>query len=320
MLTRLFYYLWFMMRTIILFAVLLLLVQLGHSQQLYHKWFGNATDPALVFLHGGPGYNSASFEVDMAPRLAKLGYQVMVYDQRGCGRSEAVTGEYTYAEAVEDLRLLMAERGVAQAHLLGHSFGGTIAVKFAEKHPEMVASIVLISAPMDFPQCFRSIQENCRAVMTDKNDERGLKSLDALAVMDSTKLEYSGTNFMYAMANGLYAPAELFKEGAKLKKKVAKDPLAPWMKKSSYPPVTGFYEKEHYTTNNHLPLLAELVKTVKVNGIFGEEDGLFTEASRQDLQDVIGGSNMYVLFSASHAVFLDNPYDFVDALTEILRK
>ena len=137
--------------------------------------------------------------------------------------------------------------------------------------------------------------------------------------MDSTKLEYSGTNFMYAMANGLYAPAELFKEGAKLKKKIAKDPLAPWMKKSSFPPVTGFYEQEHYTTGNHLPLLAELVKTVKVNGIFGEEDGLFTEASLENLEQVIGGSNMYVLYGASHAVFLDNPYDFVDALTEILR-
>lgn len=309
-----------MMRPILLFTVLLLLAQLGHTQQLYHKWFGNANDPALVFLHGGPGYNSASFEVDMAPRLAKLGYQVMVYDQRGCGRSEAVTGEYTYAEAVEDLRVLIAARGVKQAHLLGHSFGGTIAVKFAEQHPEMVSSIVLISAPMDFPPCFRSIQENCRDVMTAKDDERGLKSLDALAVMDSTKLEYSGANFMYAISNGLYAPAELFKEGAKLKKKVAKDPLAPWMKKSSYSPVTGFYEKEHYTTNNHMPLLAELVKTIEVNAIFGLEDGLFTEASRLAIQNVVGGSNVYELYGASHAVFLDNPYDFVDALTEILRK
>lgn len=292
----------------------------SYSQQLYHKWFGKASDPALVFIHGGPGYNAASFEIDMAPRLAKLGYQVMVYDQRGCGRSEDLKGEFSYAEAVEDLHTLIAERKVAKAHLLGHSFGGTIAVKFAEKHPDMVASIVLISAPMDFPQCFRAIQENCRQKMEAKNDERGLKSLEALAKMDTTQLEYSGTNFMYAMGNGLYTPDQDMPEGAKVKKKMAKNDLSPWLKKSSFAPVKGFYEKEHYTTNNHTPLLVEISKTVKVNGIFGEDDGLFNKASLQALENVMGGSHFYVLYNASHAVFLDDPIGFVDALMEILRE
>jgi proline iminopeptidase len=309
-----------MTRNLSLFLILMLLGASSYSQQLYHKWYGKASDPALVFIHGGPGYNAASFEIDMAPRLAKLGYQVMVYDQRGCGRSEGLKGEFSYAEAVEDLRALIAERHVAKAHLLGHSFGGTIAVKFAEQHAEMVASIVLISAPMDFPQCFRAIQENCRKKMEAKNDERGLKSLDALAKMDTTRLEYSGTNFMYAMGNGLYTPDKEMAEGAKVKKKLAKSSLAPWLKKSSFAPVTGFFEKENYTTNDHLPALVEIVKTVKVCGIYGQDDGLFNEASLQDLETVIGGNNMYLLYNASHAVFLDDPMGFIDALMEILKE
>jgi proline iminopeptidase len=308
-----------MTRNLTLLLLLMLVSELALSQALYHKWFGpKDAAQTLVFLHGGPGYNSASFEFDMAPRLAKRGYQVLVYDQRGCGRSEAMTGDYTYAEAVEDLRGLLSAQGVQKAFLLGHSFGGTIAVEFAHAHTEMVAGIVLISAPMDFPACFRSIQTNCRIKMEERDDSVGLKSIAAVALMDSTNLQYSGSNFMYAMANGLYTPSESFKEATKIKKKLAKSPLAKWTKKSSFPPVTGFYEKEHYTLNDHTTMLSELVGKLPVAGIFGDEDGLFTPASLEKLENVIGGDHFYVLSLASHAVFLDDPYGFLDALGEYL--
>jgi proline iminopeptidase len=301
----------------ICFSVALVVISATvNAQSLYHKWYG--TDgPALVFIHGGPGYNAASFEMDMAPRLADLGYQVMVYDQRGSCRSESLKGEFTYAEAVEDLRGLLAERGVAKAHLLGHSFGGTIALKFADAHPEMTSSVVLISAPINFPRCFRAIQANCRARYEEKEDPT-VKNIDLLAQMDTTTLSYATTNFMYAMGAGLYTPTESFKSATKLKKKLARHELAPWLKKSSYAPVQGFYDKERYTLGDHRDLLRKVAASTKVAAIIGEDDGLFDQASIDEISGILG--DVYTLSLASHSVFLDDPYGFLDALQEILRE
>ncbi len=307
-----------MIQRIVYALVFLFTASVAHSQGLYHQWFGsNDAEKTLVFLHGGPGYNSANFEFDMAPRLAKNGHQVLVYDQRGCGRSEGFTGEYTFDEAVNDLLGLLKERGVKKAYLLGHSFGGAIAVKFSEAHPEMVSAIVLISAPMDFPACFRSIQANCLVAMDIREDTIGPKSILALAKSDSTTLEYSGANFMYAMINGLYSPSESFKSAEKIKKKFNKSPLGKWAKKSSYAPVKGFFEKEHYTMTNHFPLLEEVSKTIPTYAIFGEDDGLFDEAAITKFREMLD-NDVYTLSLASHAVFLDDPYGFLDALGEIL--
>jgi proline iminopeptidase len=296
---------------------LLLSFQSLQAQDLYHKWFGEAGKPAVVFLHGGPGYNAASFEADMAKRVADYGYQVLVYDQRGSGRSEGLKGEFTYAEAVADLKGLLDAHGTKQAVLLGHSFGGSVALKFAEKHPDMVKSIVLISAPVDFPKCFRSIQNNCWKVFDYKEDP-AVKNIEMLRKMDSTSLEYATTSFGFAMQAGLYSPDEPLKQGTKVRKKVGKSDLAPWMKKSSYEPVKGFYTKEHYTTAVFTPLLKEVAQTIPVYGIFGEDDGLFEYESLQEIQDIIGSDHYYSFSSASHSVFLDDPYGFLDALAEVL--
>lgn len=297
-------------------ALLLLLAAHLPAQTLYHQWYGDPDAPALAFLHGGPGYNSAGFEMDMAPRLAKAGYQVLVYDQRGSGRSEGMQGAFTYAEAVSDLQGLLDARGVQRVHLLGHSFGGTVALRFAHAHPGRVASLVLVSAPMDFPGCFEDIRANLHRVMEAKEDAAGLRSIDALAAMDSTSLEYSGTHFMYAMANGLYLPEGMAKEGEKLQKKLKKHPLAKWTRHSSYAPVKGFWEAEHYTDGNHMAMLAEVAAQTRVNAIVGHYDGLFTPGRVGELEQALGRDHVYELLNASHNVFLDDPMGFVDALME----
>lgn len=300
----------------------ILLATLVHAQEgLYHRWLGpQDAKVTIAYIHGGPGYNCASFEADMAPRLAKIGYQVLVYDQRGSGRSEATKGEFTYAEAVEDLLTLLNERDIPEAVLFGHSFGGSIAVEFAKAHPDRTRGILLISAPLDFPACFHAIRENCKAKMEDREDETGLKSVQALSEMDSTKLEYASTHFAYAMSNGLYTPSEPFKAATKVQKTLKKPEWAKWVKHSSFAPVQGFWKNEQYTTANRMDMLREIPDSIPVAGIFGEEDGLFDQTSLQELEDAIGGNNFYLLMMASHAVFADDPYGFLDAMGEFMSR
>lgn len=112
---------------------------------------GPAERPPVVFLHGGPGYNSHSFATLAGPRLERT--QRLVYlDQRGCGRSERPwSGDYALATLVADLEALRQELGVERWTLLGHSFGGTLALEYAARHPKHVASLVLVGPASDLP-------------------------------------------------------------------------------------------------------------------------------------------------------------------------
>ncbi|MDQ3284226.1 MAG: alpha/beta hydrolase [Actinomycetota bacterium] len=67
-------------------------------------------------------------------------YGTVRYDRRGYGRSEPSSGEFSQ---VGDLRTLLGALSVKQAHLIGASSGGGIAVDFALKYPESVRSLVL---------------------------------------------------------------------------------------------------------------------------------------------------------------------------------
>jgi proline iminopeptidase len=107
--------------------------------------------PPLLFLHGGPGYNSYSFEAQAGRALE--GELTMIYlDQRGSGRSERPwTGAYSIAVMVEDLEALRKQLGVPKLALMGHSFGGALALEYAAAYPQHVAKLVLVSAASSIP-------------------------------------------------------------------------------------------------------------------------------------------------------------------------
>lgn len=105
----------------------------------------------LVFLHGGPGYNSHSFAVQAGPALERT-MQVVYYDQRGSGRSERPwTDEYSVERLVQDVEGLRQALGVPQVALMGHSFGGSLALEYAATHPERVSRMVLVGPASDIP-------------------------------------------------------------------------------------------------------------------------------------------------------------------------
>jgi proline iminopeptidase len=121
--------------------------------RVWYRVAGNARSPRppLVFLHGGPGYNSYSFSVSEGPRLEKT-ERVVYYDQRGSGRSERPwTGHYQLDTLVADIEALRRALGVPKISILGHSFGGTLALEYAAKYPQHVAKMILVGAAGDIP-------------------------------------------------------------------------------------------------------------------------------------------------------------------------
>ncbi|GAB3508252.1 alpha/beta fold hydrolase [Amycolatopsis cihanbeyliensis] len=107
-------------------------------------------DPAaesVVFIHGMGTDSLASFYLTLASPVAAAGVNVISYDLRGHGKTERPLSGYTLKEFVADLDdLLRQVAGDRPVHLVGNSFGGTIAYSYAWTYPERVRSIVCIEA------------------------------------------------------------------------------------------------------------------------------------------------------------------------------
>jgi pimeloyl-ACP methyl ester carboxylesterase len=105
--------------------------------------------PVLVFLHEGLG--CIALWRDVPAQLCELlGLAAIVYDRQGHGRSDPHgrprTLRYLHEEAEEQLPALLDALGVADAVLIGHSDGGTIALLFAASFPKRVKALVTLAA------------------------------------------------------------------------------------------------------------------------------------------------------------------------------
>jgi 3-oxoadipate enol-lactonase len=107
---------------------------------IYYEWHGQETGTPVVLVMGLGGDSTVwAFQLAaLAPR-----YRVLVFDNRGAGRSDAPDAPYTTRGMAADLLGLLDVLGVARAHLVGLSLGGAIAQEAALAAPARVASLQL---------------------------------------------------------------------------------------------------------------------------------------------------------------------------------
>jgi proline iminopeptidase len=304
------------MKKIIATIIVSLATVLAYGQNLYYKTFGNKNDNAIVFLHGGPGYNCANFEATTAQILADKGYFVIVYDRRGEGRSKDPNAQFTFSETFSDLNNLYEKFNLKKSTLIGHSYGGVVATKFAEKYPQKVASIILVGAPVSLQQTFKHILTKVKTIYQSKQDSASLKYVELLQQMDTTSIEYSSYCFMHAMRNGFYTPKQPTEAARNIYSTFKTDTLLiKNASKMTYEAPQGFWKNEKYTTIDLSKSLAALQKQrVKIFGLYGKEDGLYSAQQIADLQNLIGASNLKYLDNCSHNVFIDQQAVFLESI------
>ena len=114
----------------------------GDGHRVYWERCGTKGAKPAVFLHGGPGGGfSAKHRRLFDPAL----YDVILFDQRGCGRSTpfASLDNNTTWHLVADIERLREMIGVEQWLVFGGSWGSTLALAYAETHPERVTELVV---------------------------------------------------------------------------------------------------------------------------------------------------------------------------------
>jgi proline iminopeptidase len=100
--------------------------------------------PTIIVLHGGPGFDHAYFK----PFLSALAdtAQIVYLDQRGQGRSGRPAVETcTIEQMADDAVALCQALGIARPYILGHSFGGFVALTAALRHPDAIGGLILAS-------------------------------------------------------------------------------------------------------------------------------------------------------------------------------
>jgi len=110
--------------------------------EIYYEESGNPEGKPAVFLHGGPGGGSD-------PKQRRFfnpdKYRIILFDQRGCGKSTpyASLDENTTWDLVGDIEKLRVHLGIEKWQVFGGSWGSTLALAYAEKHPERVTELIL---------------------------------------------------------------------------------------------------------------------------------------------------------------------------------
>ncbi len=129
--------------------------------ELFFADSGTQNAPVIVFLHGGPGYNSYSFQ-DIAGEYLDQ-YRVIYLDQRGCGRSSEPAPEamnYTIDALVSDLEAVREFLGIEVWTPLGHGFGALLALEYARRFAQHTDKVITVNPWIHYPELSQVLLES----------------------------------------------------------------------------------------------------------------------------------------------------------------
>ena len=125
------------------------MLDVGDGQRVYWEQCGNPVGKPAVVLHGGPGSGcTPGWRRYFDPEA----YRVVLFDQRGCGRSTPHLSDASVSLATNTTNHLLADIEQLRQHLgierwlvFGGSWGSTLGLAYAERHPERVTEAILFS-------------------------------------------------------------------------------------------------------------------------------------------------------------------------------
>lgn len=122
------------------------MLDVGDGHRVYWEVSGNPDGKPAVVVHGGPGSGTTPLQRRLFDPDA---YRIVLFDQRGCGRSSPHVatrepdGANTTWHLVDDMERLREHLGIDRWQLFGGSWGATLATAYAQRHPDRVSEIIL---------------------------------------------------------------------------------------------------------------------------------------------------------------------------------
>jgi pimeloyl-ACP methyl ester carboxylesterase len=252
--------------------------------------------PALLLIHG-VGCNSKSWE----PVHAKLAqrFTVIAPDLLGHGESDKPHADYSLPAFANGMRDLLAVLGIDRVTVVGHSFGGGVAMQFAYQYPELVERIVLVSAG--------GVSKDVSLALRLAAMPMGAEALGVLrapgvlpairrvgravgAVLGSTRFGRDAADVV-EMLDGFEDPAGLAAFARTLRSVVDARGQYVTMLDRSY-----------------------LVKSVPVQIIWGDDDMIIPVDHAHTAHEAMPGSRLDIFENSGHMPFHDHPDRFVEVV------
>lgn len=290
----------------------------ARGQSIYSKSYGNKENPAVIYIHGGPGSNSTLFEATTAQKLADMELYVIAYDRRGEGRSADPNATFTFEEASNDLIDIYKKYNIAQASIFAHSFGGIVSAYFAERYPEKVKSIILVAALFSQQESYNHILDSAEKIYGKKNDTTMLEKIQETRQMLKNTAEYRAS--VYSFTDGMFDMPEPTMESIELREiyknsDFYKNNIRNW----NAPAI--FYQNEILNNVDTKAILKKL-KTdgIKLFGIYGKQDRIFSRKQLNDLREITGRENFTLIDNSSHFLYVDQQRIFLKTFSKYMKK
>jgi proline iminopeptidase len=279
-------------------------IEEGYKQvngvELYFRALGKG-EPIIV-LPGGPGLDASYLHPSLDPLSAN--FRLISYDPRSAGKSKGVmdTLRLTADQFVEDLEGLRQSFGINKMHLMGHSYGGLLAMLYASKYPQHLYSLTLISS---------GAADTSMARTQAKTADERLSLQDKEAVAKMTAAGYFNTDTgRIKLFNILWKPYVFDQQNVKLIKNAVGDNTFGIMK--HVPKSTqGYilYDKLY----QHL-----LSLSIPTLIIHGDYDPVPLAAAEKNYKS-IKGSELVVLKDCGHFPFIEQQQKFMKIVLGFLQ-
>jgi proline iminopeptidase len=143
------------------------------NKKIYYEVYGDKNLPTFLYLHGGPGVGSYDFNLIQAKRLSPF-IRLISIDQRGCLRSDAIEEDedFSLQNLIDDFEDIRNYFNIDRWGLIGHSFGGYLAIEYAYQHPEVIEQMVLECPTFDMLESLRSVVKKAEKFYREDDQDK----------------------------------------------------------------------------------------------------------------------------------------------------
>lgn len=268
--------------------------------------FGSGSE-TIFCLNGGPGL-PCDYLREAHSCLVDKGYRVVAFDQLGTGASDRPTDAslWTIGRYVEETETVRKALGLGKVHMLGHSWGGWLAIDYALTYPENLQTLILEDTVADMPHLISEL-ERLRAALGP----------ETVAMMQKHEAQGTYTHPEYLAAVTILN----YRHVCRLPDWPApvRRSLDDW-NMGPYETMQGpneFLYIGNLKDWNRIPDLPEVTTPVLITT--GEHDEL-TPACALRMKLALPNAELKVFANASHMPFYENPHDYYPALVDFLSR
>lgn len=288
------------------------------GKEMYVEIHGDENDYPLLYLHGGPGESCYEFCYHQAERLQDE-FKFIAIDQRGVCRSEEIRENEPFSidDIIYDCEELREILEIDQWAILGHSFGGYLALKYATKFPKSITKVVFECPTFDIKLSGRSLFKKMAKVSKEEKME-----------------ELAEKCFM--LADSDLSPKELMLKFIELRPKLGEKGLKIHLYNFKHQTDYSLYTEEQWQkflnrTSVHnsrliegeemyesiLPLLEQLKQPSLL--IRGQYDPVTCEEQVAKFQETVPYSNRITFQNSGHFPHTEAPDEFAKTIVDFLK-